>query len=151
MERLGQVPIVVNREIEGFVLNRLQGALLNEAWALYDAGIASVADIDSTVAHGLGLRWSFMGPFETIDLNAPGGVADYAQRLGPLYHSIALSRTAPEPWSPPLIERSSRNGAPGSRPGNCGSERHGAIVGSWRSSRTGAGNRMTDAWCRDRA
>ena len=105
MERLGQVPIVVNREIDGFVLNRLQGALLNEAWALYDAGIASAADIDRTVSDGLGFRWSFMGPFETIDLNAPGGIADYAKRLGPLYHGIATSRTAPQPWSPPLIER----------------------------------------------
>ena len=108
MERLGQVPIVVNREIEGFVLNRLQGALLNEAWALYDAGIASAADIDRTVSDGLGFRWSFMGPFETIDLNAPGGITDYAERLGPLYHGIAASRTAPQPWSSPLIERIER-------------------------------------------
>lgn len=104
MERFGQVPIVVNREIDGFVLNRLQGALLNEAWALYDAGIASAAEIDKTVSDGLGFRWSFMGPFETIDLNAPGGIADYAKRLGPLYHGIAQTRTAPEPWSPGLIE-----------------------------------------------
>lgn len=105
MERFGQVPILVRQEIEGFVLNRLQGALLNEAWALYEAGIASAEDIDRTVAHGLGLRWSFMGPFETIDLNAPGGIADYARRLGPLYHSIAQSRTAPKPWSEPLVAK----------------------------------------------
>ncbi len=96
MERFGQAPVVVNREIDGFVLNRLQGALLNEAWALYDEGIASAADIDKTVSEGLGFRWSFMGPFETIDLNAPGGIADYARRLGPLCHSIAQSRTDPE-------------------------------------------------------
>ncbi|MDQ0393270.1 3-hydroxyacyl-CoA dehydrogenase [Labrys monachus] len=105
MEGLGQVPIVVNREIEGFILNRLQGALLNEAWALFEAGLASAADIDRTVAHGLGLRWSFMGPFETIDLNAPGGVDDYARRLGPLYHSIAQDRHNPKPWSEDLIAR----------------------------------------------
>ncbi len=103
MERVGQSPIVVNREIEGFVLNRLQGALLNEAWALFDRGIASAADIDRTIAQGLGLRWEFMGPFETIDLNAPGGVADYAQRLGPLYHSVAMDRRAPQPWSDDLV------------------------------------------------
>jgi 3-hydroxyacyl-CoA dehydrogenase len=105
MEELGQVPIVVNREIEGFVLNRLQGALLYEAWALYEQGLASAADIDSTVAHGLGLRWSFMGPFETIDLNAPGGIDDYAKRLGPLYHSIALSRCEPKPWAEDVVAR----------------------------------------------
>ena len=105
MEDIGQMPIVVNREIEGFVLNRLQGALLNEAWALFREGVASAADIDRTVSDGLGLRWSFMGPFETIDLNAPGGIADYAGRLGPLYHAIAASRTAPSPWDEALIGR----------------------------------------------
>ena len=89
MQSVGQAPIVVYREIEGFVLNRLQGALLMEAWALFEEGYASAADIDLCVSQGLGLRWSFMGPFETIDLNAPGGVDDYARRLGPLYHSIA--------------------------------------------------------------
>lgn len=105
LETLGQVPVVVNREVEGFVLNRLQGALLNEAWALFDEGIASAADIDRTVADGLGFRWSFMGPFETIDLNAVGGIADYAARLGPLYHRIARSRTQPTAWSPRLVHR----------------------------------------------
>jgi L-gulonate 3-dehydrogenase len=105
MEAVGQAPIVVNREIEGFILNRLQGVLLKEAWALFEEGYASAADIDLTVSQGLGLRWSFMGPFETIDLNAPGGVDDYARRLGSLYHSIAQSRANPRPWSPELIER----------------------------------------------
>jgi L-gulonate 3-dehydrogenase len=105
MQAAGQAPIVVNREIEGFILNRLQGVLLKEAWALFEEGYASAADIDLCVSQGLGLRWSFMGPFETIDLNAPGGVDDYARRLGPLYHSIAQSRSNPQPWSPELIER----------------------------------------------
>ena len=81
-ESVGQVPIVVNREIQGFILNRLQGALLAEAFRLHADGYASAEDIDKTVRDGLGLRWSFMGPFETIDLNAPGGVADYCARYG---------------------------------------------------------------------
>lgn len=105
MERVGQAPIEVRAEIEGFVLNRLQGALLFEAWALYRDGYASLADIDRTVSAGLGLRWSFMGPFETVDLNAPGGIDDYARRLGPLYHRIAASRSDPLPWSEELVER----------------------------------------------
>jgi 3-hydroxyacyl-CoA dehydrogenase len=105
MEKVGQVAVTLNREIDGFILNRLQGALLNEAWALYSEGYATVQDIDATVAHGLGLRWSFMGPFETIDLNAPGGIADYSSRLSPLYHQIALSRRDPEPWSQEAIAR----------------------------------------------
>ena len=105
MERVGQVAVVVTREVEGFILNRLQGALLNEAWALFEEGYATAADIDKTVSYGLGYRWSFMGPFETIELNAPGGVADYAARLGPLYHAIAQDRTAPRPWSEELVGR----------------------------------------------
>jgi 3-hydroxyacyl-CoA dehydrogenase len=103
MERVGQAPVELSREIEGFLLNRLQGVLLMEAWSLVEEGYATAADIDNTVKHGLGLRWSFMGPFETIDLNAPNGIADYARRLGPLYASIAGSRTEHRPWSEPLI------------------------------------------------
>ena len=103
MTQIGQSPVLVRREVEGFILNRLQGALLREAWDLFEAGYASAEDIDKTVSEGPGLRWSFMGPIETIDLNAPGGVADYAARLGPLYHSIQKSRTDPQMWSDGLI------------------------------------------------
>lgn len=105
MQSVDQTPIRISREVEGFVLNRLQGALLNEAWALFDEGYATAEDIDKTVSEGLGLRWSFMGPFQTIDLNAPGGVRDYAERLGPLYHSVAESRRDPKSWNDDLIGR----------------------------------------------
>jgi L-gulonate 3-dehydrogenase len=57
------------------------------------------------VSYGLGLRWSFMGPFETIDLNAPGGLDDYARRLEPLYNSIAQSRRDPRGWSTSLVSK----------------------------------------------
>ena len=108
MESVAQVPVEMTREIEGFLLNRLQGVLLMEAWRLVEEGYATVEDIDRTIKYGLGLRWSFMGPFETIDLNAPGGVADYAERLGPLYHRIAASRTEHHVWSPELISEVER-------------------------------------------
>lgn len=105
MVAIGQSVVHVRKEIEGFVLNRLQAALLREAWALHRDGVASCEDIDKTVRDGLGWRWSFMGPFETIDLNAPGGVADYANRLGSLYYSIAKSRVNDGPWDAELIAR----------------------------------------------
>ncbi len=108
MRRVGQVPVTMTREAEGFILNRLQGVLLMEAWRLVEDGLASVEDIDRTVADGLGLRWSFMGPFETIDLNAPGGVADYAARLGALYQRIAASRVEHRVWDAPLIDEVER-------------------------------------------
>ncbi len=74
-----------------------------EAWRLVEEGLASAADVDRTISEGLGLRWSFMGPFETIDLNAPGGIADYAARLGPLYQRIAASRSEHHVWDASLI------------------------------------------------
>jgi 3-hydroxyacyl-CoA dehydrogenase len=105
MQAVGQTVVHVRKEVEGFVLNRLQAVLLREAWALVQEGVASCEDVDKTVRDGLGWRWSFMGPFETIDLNAPGGVADYAARLGPLYQRIAASRQHEQPWDLPLIEQ----------------------------------------------
>ena len=77
---VGQVPIEVKKEIDGFILNRLQVALLTEAFRLVQEGYVSPADLDHTIADGLGLRWAFMGPFETIELNAPGGMPDYCTR-----------------------------------------------------------------------
>ena len=103
MQAVGQSVIRVNKEIEGFVLNRLQAVLLREAWTLVADGVASCEDIDKTLRDGLGWRWSFMGPFETIDLNAPNGIADYATRFGPLYHRIAQSRDQERPWDAALI------------------------------------------------
>jgi L-gulonate 3-dehydrogenase len=105
MRALERSVVHVRKEVQGFVLNRLQAALLREAWALVEDGVASCEDIDRTVRDGLGWRWSFMGPFETIDLNAAGGIADYAVRLGPLMHEIARSRNHEEPWSQELISK----------------------------------------------
>lgn len=87
-ERVGQVPILVRKEIEGFILNRLQGALLAEAFRLIGAGYVSAADLDKTIRDGLGLRWSFMGPVETIELNAPRGIADYCARYTGFYKRL---------------------------------------------------------------
>ena len=82
MARAGQVPATVNKEMDGFALNRLQGALLAEAFRLIADDVISPVDVDALVKHGLGLRWSFMGPLETIDLNAPGGLEDYCDGMG---------------------------------------------------------------------
>lgn len=105
MEAVGQSPVSLSREIPGFVLNRLQGALLDEAFALLAGGYASAEDIDRTVRDGLGLRWAFMGPFETIDLNAPKGLADYAMRLGAMFSGFAAQRDADRNWRPEAVAR----------------------------------------------
>jgi 3-hydroxyacyl-CoA dehydrogenase len=103
MMQIEQRPVHVKKELEGFILNRLQGALLRESFRLVQEGYVDVDGLDATVRDGLGLRWSFMGPFETIDLNAPDGLADYARRYGPLYQSISEEQTNTDEWSDELI------------------------------------------------
>ncbi|PZP42286.1 MAG: 3-hydroxyacyl-CoA dehydrogenase [Azospirillum brasilense] len=95
-DSIGQVPVTVLKEIEGFVLNRLQGALLAEAFRLVEEGYVTPEDLDRTVADGLGLRWSFLGPFATIELNAPGGIPDYCARYTGFYRRLAADPAGPE-------------------------------------------------------
>ncbi len=102
---IGQVPVTVNKEINGFVLNRLQGALLAEAFRLVGEGYISAEDLDHTVKDGLGLRWSFLGPFETIELNAPGGIPDYCARYTGFYKELAAASAGPEVYQSPNVDR----------------------------------------------
>jgi L-gulonate 3-dehydrogenase len=102
---IGQVPVTINREINGFVLNRLQGALLAEAFRLVGEGFISAEDLDHTVKDGLGLRWSFLGPFETIELNAPGGIPDYCARYTGFYKELASAAAGPEVYQSPNVDR----------------------------------------------
>jgi 3-hydroxyacyl-CoA dehydrogenase len=102
---IGQVPVTINREINGFVLNRLQGALLAEAFRLVGEGYISAEDLDHTVKDGLGLRWSFLGPLETIELNAPGGIPDYCARYTGFYKELASAAAGPEVYESPNVDR----------------------------------------------
>ena len=99
---IGHSPIVLEREVDGFIVNRLQGALLHEAFRLVADGYAKAEDIDRAVRDGLGLRWSFMGPFETIDLNAPGGIRDYVARYEGMYQRSAEQQKETRDWIPAL-------------------------------------------------
>jgi len=105
MLNIGMDPIVLSREIDGFILNRLQGALLNEAFYLLENGIASAEDIDKTLSKGLGRRWAFMGPFETLDLNAPEGIIDYCNRYSSLYLELAKQFEKPKLWDSTVVEK----------------------------------------------
>jgi 3-hydroxyacyl-CoA dehydrogenase len=104
-ESVDQAPITVNREIEGFVLNRLQVALLSEAFRLVGEGVVSPQDLDKTLSNGLGLRWSFMGPFQTIELNAPGGIPDYCARYGDFFRRTTADPPTPAVWDQTNIDR----------------------------------------------
>jgi L-gulonate 3-dehydrogenase len=100
----GHAPMVMKREIDGFIMNRMQGALLEEAFRLVADGYASVEDIDIGLREGLALRWCFMGPFETIDLNAPSGVRDYVERYQSIYVRLFPSMQRRVDWSGPVLD-----------------------------------------------
>ena len=99
----GLAPVTLKKEINGFVFNRLQGAVLREAYCLVRDGVASVDDIDAIVRDGLGLRWAVVGPFETADLNRRGGIAAHAQIMGDAYAAMGAERGRHEPWTPELV------------------------------------------------
>jgi len=101
----GLRPVLVRHEVEGFLFNRLQGALLREAYCLLRDGVASVEDIDEVVRSGLGRRWSIIGPFETADLNTRGGLASHAEKMGPAYERMGAERGQHDPWTPELVAR----------------------------------------------
>ena len=101
----GQSPVTLKREVDGFILNRLQAVLLAEAFRMVAAGVCSPQDLDTTIKDGLGLRWSFMGPFETIELNAPGGVADYCARYTGFYKRLADDGARSDVYRSPNMDR----------------------------------------------
>lgn len=105
MQWAGMAPIQVLKEIDGFILNRLQLALVNEAFRLIDGGYVTPADLDVTVKDGLGLRWAFMGPMQTIDLNAADGTAGYLRRYGEAIRRLDRDIKSRPDWRDALIER----------------------------------------------
>ena len=102
---VGMSPVHVRREIEGFVFNRLQGAVLREAYCLVRDGVVSPEDVDRVVRDGLGRRWGVVGPFETAELNTRGGIEAHAARLGPAYARMGAERGQDDPWTPELVAR----------------------------------------------
>lgn len=99
----GMSPVRVLREVEGFVYNRLQGAVLREAYALVRDGVTDVEGIDRMVRDGLGRRWAVVGPFETSDLNTRGGIEVHASRMGPAYARMGAERGQHDPWTEDLV------------------------------------------------
>lgn len=101
----GKMPVILNQEKDGFIYNRLQGAVLREAYALLEEGIASTADIDRIMTFGLGLRWSVVGPFETADLNYEGGIGEHARRMAENYRRMDRSGDTTQAWSKDLVAK----------------------------------------------
>jgi 3-hydroxyacyl-CoA dehydrogenase len=129
---VGQVPIEVKKEIDGFILNRLQIALLTEAFRLVGEGYVTPQDLDHTISDGLGLRWSFMGPFETIELNAPNGTADYCERYGDWFRRYMKDLPKASVWEEPNWRRVVETWGPAPAPEKIAEKSH------WRNARLAA-------------
>jgi L-gulonate 3-dehydrogenase len=95
--------ITLGHEIEGFVLNRLQGAVLREAYRLVAEGVTDSTGVDTVMRLGLGPRWALSGPFETAELNTPGGIRAHAARMGPAYRRMGQARGETVDWPEDLV------------------------------------------------
>ncbi|MHA6628603.1 3-hydroxyacyl-CoA dehydrogenase NAD-binding domain-containing protein [Pseudonocardia sichuanensis] len=100
---VGKKPVRLRRELPGHLANRLQAALWREAYALVQSGAASVADIDTAIAYGPGLRWALLGPLATQHLSGgAGGLAHVLAHLGPPTEAIWRDLGEPE-MTPELV------------------------------------------------
>jgi len=104
MEEIGQVPVSLSREIEGFVLNRIQYAILNETWNLIADGVLDVLDTDKVMSAGLGPRYAFMGPLETAHLNAEG-FENYCERYSKTIHAVSTTFKPLPKFEGPLVKK----------------------------------------------
>ena len=81
---LGKTPVVLHKEIGGFVANRLQSAIFKECVHLVLEGVVDAAELDQVMTESIGLRWATAGPFESYHLGGgPGGIRHLLEHLGP--------------------------------------------------------------------
>jgi 3-hydroxypropionate dehydrogenase (NADP+) len=103
MKKLRKLPVLLKREVPGYIINRLQAALVREAIDLVDKGVASAEDVDKAFCMGIGLRDPIIGPFLRIHL-AGGGVERFIETFSQSYHYRWKTM---ETWTsiPPLAEK----------------------------------------------
>jgi len=102
-EEIGQAPVTLSKELPGFVLNRIQYAILSECWRLVTDKVVSVDDVNTVMTEGLGRRYAFIGPFETAHLNAEG-MKSYCDRYGKMIHDM-VETFGPNPsWFDPKTD-----------------------------------------------
>lgn len=90
-ESVGKKPIVINREVKGFVGNRIQFAVMREAMNIVEQGYASMEDVDRVLHYGLGLRYAVLGPFRTADF---GGVDTFFHISDELFSDLSARQDA---------------------------------------------------------
>ncbi|XP_015783375.1 lambda-crystallin homolog [Tetranychus urticae] len=97
MDEVGQKPVVANKEVLGFIVNRIQFAIFAECYRLIEDKVISPEDVETVMSEGLGMRYAFLGPWETAHLNA-AGVEDYFKKFGPGVVDV-LKTFGPNPTS----------------------------------------------------
>lgn len=102
---VGQCPIILNKAIPGFAANRLQAAVVNEAVSMVADGILSPREVDLCLTQALGLRWCFLGPFRTMDLNSPGGFLDYTRKFGDGYTALGRDMNPGREWADEVLQK----------------------------------------------
>lgn len=105
LRAIGQAPVLMHRFTPGFILNRMQAALVREAVDLVQSGVADVDAVDATIRDGLGLRWALMGPFGVANTNADGGVREYFTRFRDAYHGLWSQLSSDVRFTDELVER----------------------------------------------
>ena len=108
LRSVGQAPVRLNFWVDGFLLNRMQKALLSEAINLVERGVASVDAVDSVIRDGLGLRWALMGPFGVAETNADGGTREYLTRFRANHVRVSKDLGPPPNFDDEQIERVGR-------------------------------------------
>lgn len=105
MLRVGQRPIVLKKEVPGFILNRLQYTLVAEALHLVGEGYCDAEDIDAVLTEGLALRWAHLGPFAVAHLNATEGFRGFVDQLGEMMRTVGREARPDYDWDNALIDR----------------------------------------------
>ncbi len=103
-KKVGQVPVKLNKEVPGFVLNRIQFAIINECFNIIEDDVTDVQGLDLVMSEGLGMRYAFLGPFETTHLNAEG-FASYCSRYGPSIYEVSKTMKPPQKLEGPTAEK----------------------------------------------
>ena len=85
-ESIHKKPVLVKKDVPGFILNRLQFSVLREALNIVENGIASAEDVDNVMKYGLGMRYAGIGPFETVDL---GGLDTFYNVASYLFRDLS--------------------------------------------------------------
>ena len=109
LKRAGQKPVLVNFYVSGYLINRIQAAVVREAIHQVERGVADVDAVDTVIRDGLGLRWALFGNFGVNNTNADGGVREYYSRFGEGYKAIMKDLdSTPPTFAPDMIERIGR-------------------------------------------